>query len=413
MQTGGKVYDSDGWNLDALELNPAFRRDGSGKMLLKKVVESPTTSWRVGLMFNSVLRRTLILVLRPPARVLQSIDSTDPTETSEDILRWQHNRSIDMCVEHRYLEVKTDKGLLTHRSYEASALYLLNRFEGEITRHSWSFNGLTLQDIWSVRPYNLTSTTRIAVVSRSGRRGSVAYVGPCKGGKFIKVDLSGDGRIEEFKMRMVGTRDRLSLGSEVYLCGDNANDSLLISDTKHHLIYEVQCESGEAAIICGTGQRGDSPEGEPAKTAQISAPRALVLYRPGELIDRSHLSVDSLNLLEQDSNKARPRTIIFADSDNLKVKKIVDASAASEEKRTYTLLGSGVSKGAAPEPPDARWEDFKTYPINRPFDLAVSNLGELLIACESTQFLILLRPASTIIRETGHFAGSGYRLHDS
>jgi hypothetical protein len=412
MHTGEKVYDSDGWNLDAVELNPAFKRDGSGKMLLKRVAESPTTSWRIGLMFNSILHRTLIMALRPQARVLQAIDSTGHTETSKHVLSWQHNRSNDMFVEHRYVEVKTDKGLLMHRSYEVSLLYLLNRSEGEITRYKWLVNELTLQDIWSVRPYNLTSTTRIAVMSHSGAPGSVAYVGPCKGGKFIKVDLSGDGRVEEFKIRTAGTRDRLSLGDEVYLCGDHANDSLLISDTKNHLIYEVKCESAEATVICGTGQRGDCPEGEPARNAQINSPRTLVLYRPSELIDRAHLSTASLKLLEQDANRIRPRTIIFADSDNLKVKKIVDTSAW-EETRAYTLLGSGISEGAAPEPPDACWEDFRTYPINRPFDLAVSNLGELLIACESTPFLILLRPASTIIRETGHFAGSGYRLHDS
>jgi hypothetical protein len=409
MRKSGVAYDSDGWNLDGLMLNLKFSDHGIGKVLLKKV-DGVTPSWRVGL-FPNLLRRSLLLILRPHEGVLQAIEPNEVTAT--DMCQWHPTESVDMFIEHRYIDRTLESGDVVGRIYDTSYLYLLHRSAGKIDRYKLLVDQLVLEKTWPVRPYELTPMTRIAVASPQRGRDSVAYVGPCKGGQFISVDLTDHGRVEEFNMKVAGTGNGLKLGGEVHLCVDNAHSSLLIADTVNHLIFEVGRGEAEVKIICGTGERGDAPEGVPASGAKIDTPRALAIYRPFEMIDKAYLQSESVEWLNEDLEKVRPRTIIFADSGNFKVKKIVDVGDSPEEQMIYTLLGNGHSGRTSPDIPVRYWDDLRTFPINRPFDLAVSNLGELLVACAPAQYLILLRPATTILRESAYMAGLGDSIHVS
>lgn len=408
MKKSGVAYDSDAWNLDGLELNPKFREPGIGKVLLKRVDAPASPSWRVGL-FPNLLRRSLILILRPEDGVLQRIEAGDVTAT--ELLTWQHRDPLDMFVEHHYTEQTFDGGDVKSRSYSASFIYLLRRPTGELTRYKLFADELVDDGAWRVSPYSLTPGARVAVAPGPRGRDGVAYVGPCNGGTLIRLSLD-DGRVEEFDAKLPGG-GWLRLGDEVHLCVDGAKGSLLVADTASHLIYEVDYQTAEARVVCGAGEPGESPEGTPAVEARIDSPRALAIYRPFELIDEAHLHGDSAELLKEDYLKIRPRTIIFADSGNRKVKKIVDAGARPDEQLTYTLLGSGGGGAAPPDAPGGRAADLRAWPINVPFDLAVSNLGELLVACASAEFLILLRPATTVLRESAYLAGLGDTLYVS
>lgn len=412
MSEGGNRSGTNDWNLDGLELKKEFKT--SGQLQLKRAGSIISSSWQVGFLHDHILRTTLIVLLRPGDGQLQCVDSTDQ---KFDVPEWPVEQSPAMFIEHRYLEEGFGLGEVDSRNYMNSFLYLLSRDEGEVSRYSLSLNGLSGDEIWPLGEYRLTSKTQIAVASPHDETDSTAYIGPCEGGAFIRLDLAGES-IEEFPIRLPGAEDKL--GDEVYLCPDDANRSLLISDTENHRIIEVDCQTSQAEIICGTGERGAAPEGEPAASARIDSPRGIAVYRPFDLIDEGFLTEKSKELVQSDVQKIRPRTVIFADSGNFKVRKIVDPGkdladslSVSERPSLYTLLGTGYATDALTVLANDYWEDLRTYPITKPFALAVSNIGELLVACASTPYLILLRPATTIISERGYFAGFNERLQHS
>ncbi len=300
--------------------------------------------------------------------------------------------------------------------FKISFVYFLNRANGSIERFTHLVGDLEIQDTWMIDPHKLTPLSRIAIASNPNEGTSVAYIAPCKNQAVMSIALDEQGASQELILNF--TDPKLPLGEEVYLCIDNQKGTLLLSDTQNHRVIEVDRQSGNAEVICGSGVPGNADEGEPARLAKLASPRAIAIYRPSEMIDEAQITTQSQEVIKPKYGKATPRSIILADSGNRSIKRIVDASLLTTrsaftpaESLIFTLLGSGEPTKDLGEPSGDSLYDLSSHPIPEPYELAVSLLGDLLIGCRSTPSLMLLRPATSIARQKEHYKGLDGQLY--
>src|ERR1700733_5164730 len=66
--------------------------------------------------------------------------------------------------------------------------------------------------------------------------------------------------------------------------------SLIFSDTFNHCIRRIDSGTGVISTIGGTGERGFSGDGGPARRAQLNEPYGVVIDRPGRVLFADRLN---------------------------------------------------------------------------------------------------------------------------
>jgi hypothetical protein len=381
METYQPRYDLNCWNLDALEFWQAS--NASGKILIHKINDDLGYVKRVAIMANQYLdKSSQILLLRPEARVIQSIDSNSTNAKNHHI--WKRNEE--------FFDITTN----------ADFLYVLARQDANyfIIRYRVSIDRLLPLERWMIDSPLLTSSSRIYVTTLS-KESITAHIGPCKDNQFLIVELNNPTSIRELRVDLVD--EKIPLGQDLDFYLDSLKDTLVIADTQHHRIIEADCKTGKADIICGAGQPGNALEEAVARRAPLHSPRGVAVYRPKELIEPHLLNTQSKTFLNSDE-RTRPRTILIADSGNFRIKKLVELPfiaseqlSLSDEPFIYTLIGSGKEvRGNPPKFTEAHKTDLRQYPISEPSALSISKSGEVLIYCRSNQTLLLLKPSTAM-----------------
>jgi hypothetical protein len=334
---------------------------------------------RIATLFNIGLNRSTLLLLRKSDRLLQGLDPGSGYGTR--LLEWDKKSSMEMTVSDDHL-------------------YLLNQMEKKIECYQELRGKLNSLGQWPVNHKGININSQIAV-SQAGRR-RVAYVGPVNGKNFLVIPLTEAGEAQELEVTIPSSVS--SLGQEVRICVDERKQSLVVADKYHHRVLEIDCATGQATIICGTGRPGKSAQGEIASRAPLKLPGAVQVYRQVDMIDIVFIHPESRSILSYDQMKVRPRVILVADSGNLSVKVIAELPMIAAESLElpsdpllYTLIGSGNSPGGGlPKPQGQYKENLPMYPITEPYDMALTSEGELLIACKLVNSIIFLRPATAL-----------------
>jgi hypothetical protein len=375
--------DTDYWNLDALEFWKSGKIKGTAD--IRVINDNLGRVGRIAFLPKpSNSRSSDLLLIRPEAGIIQRIPLSDSEKITEI-----HN---------------DDKELIDIAGHE-NHLYVLTRQDDKFVVTQYRANPARLlpNKKWFVETNQLLPTSRIRITS--GQQSKLAFIGPCRDGHMLSVELS-DSLVTRDLFIRIGDGE-VKLDPEIDFCIDSRKGTLIITDTRRHRVLEADFHSGAARIICGGDKAGDAAEEEVARRAALNYPKAVVIYRPAELVREALLSQRSLSFLRDVAYPWKPRTILVADAGNFKVKKFVELAgiaahglAASTEPFLYTLLGSGKeSTDKAPRFPKKNVVDLRQCSIPEPTALTVSDFGELVIGCRSNRVLICLRPASALSDE--------------
>lgn len=373
------------WNLDWLELRGKTNVNG-------QVISIPNNSYR-SVKQISILDRGDILLLIPDKRVIQIIESGSNRITTA--YEWNEDEDlIDMTVAENKIYVI---------DAACKRISLLEKEKQNTNRFKTSV-------FWSIQEYELSNNSHI-VVSHGNNNKNKAYVFPTNHNKILSLDIDSVSSkctmsIQDLKLKFDKKDSNLKqkIGSEINVCLDDVNWSLIITDTQNHRIFEVDCKTGVAEIICGTGHLEKSnnvvsKDGLSPHRIALSYPRAVAIYRPSELISSEYLSRTSRKILESDETRVRPRTLIISDSGNNRVLKLIELpkthllSASSKQRKVFTLLGEGKYPI---EMFNSSKENLKSYKIDEPVGLIVSARGELLVWKKNIPILTLLRPVTAV-----------------
>jgi hypothetical protein len=182
-----------------------------------------------------------------------------------------------------------------------------------------------------------------------------------------------------------------------------------------HRILEVVCDTGTTRVICGTGERGETKKQSVATLAKLDLPRSVALYRPGKFVDMGKLAEPWRTFLDFSENERHPRLIFIADSGNYSVKKLIELNpvvarelSLPREPLVYNFIGSGEKQKGDLRPAESKAKkNLNNYSILKPFNVYISELGDLFVVCPSSAFLMLLRPATAsadrAINEVGSY----------
>ena len=218
----------------------------------------------------------------------------------------------------------------------------------------------------------------------------------------------------KLKFAKKDSNSKQKIGSEISICCDDVNESLIITDTQNHRIVEADCKTGIAKVICGTGHLEKhknvvvSKDGLAPHRVTLNSPRAVAIYRPSKLISSGYLSKASREILKSDATGVRPRTLIISDSGNHRILKLIELpktyllSASSMQRKVFTLLGGG---NHPIEMFNFLKENLNNYKIDEPVGLTISARGELLIWKRNVPILTLLRPV-TAVADLNIYTGS-------
>lgn len=344
----------------------------------------------------SISRSGDLLLARPEARIIQRISLSDP-----EIIHEVH---------------RDDNELVDIASHESRS-YVLTR-QGDkfvITEYRENPVKLLRGESWFVDTDQLLPTSRIGITS--GWESKLAFIGPCRGGQMLCVELANSPVTRDLFIRI--DDDVVKLDEDIDFCIDPRKGTLIIADARRHRVIEADYQSGAAQVICGLDKAGDAAEEEPARRAALNYPKAVALYSPAKLIRDGLLSKQSLTFLRVAADPNKPRTLLIADSGNFKVKKLVELTiiaahglSTRDEPFLYTLCGSGKeSRDKTPSYAKKNVADLRQLMIPEPSGLAVSAFGELVIGCRSNQVLLFLRPASSLSDQKATQASR--KIHDT
>jgi len=379
--------DLDCWNLDGLEF---FRKPTSkGSIQVTNIKEDISGLNRMEILSKAdQFGVTIVLCLRSKSRVIQRVEIRRDSNKISNNHTWETNTQfVDMAIDEDRLF-----GLIRHNDKHYIKMYRVIP-DRLLSQQDWE---------WSIGPHYLTELSRIRITSL--KKSKIAYVGPCRDGLFLSIELD-SGQVTPLKAHFPNGEP--GLGPELDFCVDPESHSLFIADTGHHRVVEVNCSTGLTKTICGVGRPGDAREGELATRAALNSPRSIALYRHRALIRQGLLDSQSISFIQSDPDGVKPRTLLVADSANFPVKKIVDlaffasqALSLPDEPFLYTLLGSGQNlKGKPQKISDKHRQDLRQLPISPPTDLLIDSEGDLLIYSRSSQTNILLRPSTAMSME--------------
>jgi len=376
------------WNLDALELWARHKVDG--------ILEKKNVSARI----NDVSRMAVIkldaegdnhiLWLKPSARTIERLSL----------------KSMEITRHHAWAAQELFIDLTMDQSVDAVVkenwLYALVRSNQKyyIRRYRVIANALLPYPEILIDSQDLLPGSRLKV--GTSRRGTTrAYLSIPGKNQFASIDLASK-KTESLTVQMPENYGALS--SEIDFCIDTWKDTLVVADSVHHCVVEIDCKSGKAQVICGTGSPGNAPEQTVAEKAQLNSPSSVAIYRPNEVVPDKHLTDPSRVFLTMDPDRIRPRTILVADSGNLRIKKIVELPfdvsyllGVQDESFIYTLIGSGSESGAKfPRVTPQHKADLRSYPIPKPSKLLTTRSGELIVYFRAEQTFLVLKPASAL-----------------
>lgn len=389
-------YDIDFWNLDGLTLREQF--EGKGEMKILPVEGGLEAVKRVRVLYDSKSNKQSILILRSEWGVVQELNPDSKSVRPVLIFK---DKDFSEAANLDVVDMATFGG----------GVYLLNKRHNRIHHLNMVKGKLQPAGSWQIDSDYILEISQIEVASHNGQL--MAYVGPCRNGVFLVIKLSTPIQMNVLEIKLPEKMG--SLGRELSFCVDELNYSLVVADIMHHRIVEVDCDSGIAKIICGTGEKGNSQKEEIGKLARLDLPRSVAIYRPGKYVTTGKLSEQSRTFLDLSANGRKPRIIFIADSGNYSIKKLVELSfpvadllSLPAEPILYNFIGSGKKQKGDLRPLEHKSRnDLRNYSILKPFDLFVSELGELFIICPSSMFLILLRPATAsadrAVKEVGSY----------
>jgi hypothetical protein len=384
----------DFWNLDGLPPAPNLKGEG-------RVVTVPLSGRkRIGVL-DMESGESRIVALLPRESTLLSIDPERPNQPTR-LLEWDKKDDyVDMAARGRYLCLLG----LKPRRIDWFRLYL------EELRLLLSFE-ITPAALGEIEPAVFSQHSRIALALKADAkepRPAALYVVSGAKSKLVTVLFAKDAPLAARAVEVASVPAQL--GREVHVAHDPVSRSLIISDTEHHRIVEVDVETGAAEVIAGTGQPGDSRDGDSADAAPLNAPAGLALYRHAEVIDRGMLDPKAATILDiYDQTGRRPRAVLFVERGTSRVVKLLDLPTQVRSHglpyypTLYTLLGR-PARGADSRRPDAA--DLRSMRLADPSAVAVSLRGDLLVGCADR--LHFLRPLTSVgelrVQERGGAAG--------
>lgn len=401
MQLTSPRYDVDFWNLDGLA--PREDLQGKGELKILAVDGGLEEVRRVRVLYDPKEYKESILILRPNWGVVQEINPLqDPSES-------KHARTV-LVFRDPHSNVTNTLDVVDFATF-AGSVYLLNRRHQSI--HQLNMVNGRLQPIrsWQIDSEYILDKSEIEVSSQSGQ--IMAYIGPCRDGVFLVLKLSTSLQMKILKLKV--PEGVAAPGKALSFCVDELTHSLIVADTMQHRILEVDCDTGNARIICGTGERGETKKQSIATLSRLNLPRSVALYRPGKFVDKGKLADRSRTFLDFSEDKAHPRIIFIADSGNYLVKKLVELNSVvarelslPREPLVYNFVGSGEKQKGDLRPAESKAKkNLNSYSILKPFNVYVSELGDLFVVCPSSAFLMLLRPATAsadrAINEVGSY----------
>lgn len=372
-------FDMNYWNLDGLKIRkrglkgkiPTTIHIDDGKGPIKRMCVQP---------FAGSMDK--VLLLRPKGMMIQSFILDNPRNISK-LRTWSNKDYVDMSLCGEFL-------------------VLLDRVQQRIESYYIAKDKLDLHKVWDVSALGVLPTSRI-VVDQSEDQSDIppqmAYLGGCREGRLFHLILDEVLKVSRIEPEISAQPN--TLGNELSLCLDDANGSLIVSDTNNHRIVEIKLANRKAEVLCGTGSPGVAQEGESPLHANLTSPRAVTVYRHSDFIDEAQLDDDTKGIFDYD--KVRPRAIIFVDSGHPSIKKLVEYPVMAEiheippEPAVFTLL-SGPTSAVDPKvllDPERKHRDLRQYPVVKPIDLATTQDGELLVCSETPPSLLFLRPASS------------------
>ena len=395
MQVTSPRCDVDFWNLEGLA--PREDLKGKGKLEILAVEGGLENVKRVRVLFDPKERKESILVMRPEWDVVQEVKAESKFARNVLVFRGSDstfNANLD------FVDMATLEG----------SVYLLNKRHSSI--HQLNMVNGKLQPIrsWQIEPKYIEDNSKIEVSSRN--RQLTAYIGPCRNGVFLIVTL---GASVQMRVLPITVPEGVPLpGRELSFCVDVISHTLIIADTLLHRILEVDCETGVAKVICGTGERGETRKETNPTQAKLDLPRSVAVYRPAKFVDLGKLDNLSRTVLDFSDDGWYPRIIFIADSGNYSVKKLVELNSVVAERLSlprepvlHNFVGSGEKqKGDLRLPENKAKKNLRNYPILKPFHVYVSELGDLFVICPSSAYLILLRPATASADRAIHEVGS-------
>jgi hypothetical protein len=374
------------WNLDALEFAEKPNAEGS--------IERKTVTEDIGDVAMAALKLqaeggNYILWLRSTG-ALQKLDLQKMEITALHVREDTQDKFIDLTMDQSLLYTLVKAGDKYYiRKYKVITNALLPRKTDPDPNE------------WLIDSDQVTRESRLKVATAPDHT-TKAYVSIPGKSQFLFIDLA----TEQTSILNVGMPVNAgTLGREIDFCIDARKETLVVADTLHHRIVEIDCKTGTAQVICGNGRPGNAPEETTARGAQLNSPTSVAIYRPNEMIQvERDLSLMSLTLLRTDPARIKPRTILVADAGNFRIKKIVDLpfvagqqSHLSDEPFIYTLIGSGSDqRGPSPKVKSKHKQDLRTYPMPRPSTLLTTRSGELIIYFQSQKGFLFLKPSTSM-----------------
>ena len=384
----GPRHDVHYWNLDWLAPRDDLKAQGAISSIPLLVAGRHVSR-------PAATRDSRIFYVIPQQRVVRCHDLNSRKSTT--VYRWSDSErvvSVAAAEEHVYLlDAAGPSVALVRRSSEG---------EWSIARR-WP--------LASVPPAGEQS--RLVVAADESLGVDVAFIGPSVRGTLLKVALvEGTPCAEEVVIRIAtGTGLRHApLGNDWSFCVDDRKRTVLVADAANHRVLEADSTTGEAAVLCGSGQPGMAQAGEEAASARLNAPLDVALYRPGD-VDLDNLANQSQEVLRL-SDGVLPRTVVIADSGNYRLVKVVEFppkqilapaippgqadpfTGIAGRRRVYGLIGSTEVPERRTTVPPPMVRDLRAYPLYKPVQLAVSRWGEIVVVMDEAQYLLHLRSAT-------------------
>jgi hypothetical protein len=277
------------------------------------------------------------------------------------------------------------------------SVYFYEASRGAIIRIGISDAKIVAEQRWILGKQNQHPFARLAVSRPSPEHAALAYLAPTSDGGILAVELTDSPTIKH----LPPPEGSSGLDSNVHICVDARNRTLLVTEPAAKRVTEMNYESG-ASAICWTpttptliGSLGEHYD------VKRSVPRSVAIYRTRRLIPQALIKLNSRDVLTSDPTKVRPRTLLIADSGNFCIWKLVQLPFSpllldlAGKNQMLAFLGSGNRPEltqSAPRPHQE--ENLRKYHLPPPRDIGVSYFGEILVRSEPEYAMLLLRPAT-------------------
>lgn len=186
----------------------------------------------------------------------------------------------------------------------------------------------------------------------------------------------------------------ISLGKTFCLSVDAQAGTIIVGDSLNSRILEVNPATGGTTLLVGGTEPGRSYEQDLAETAKIGVPTAVGIVSPRHHVSRSLLSRKSQDLCDRNKGQNRPRAIVFFDTAQEALRRVVELPDDNEllhyrgHRGVYTLAGIPYIRSFTPTREPALF--IRDLRIS---DFTIARTGDL-IAAIFPSTLLVIQPAS-------------------